>query len=122
MDNLGDKLQSLFSDPKGLEAIMGVAKALGQSSPKDGSGGKDPEKTEHAQGAGVGFDKESMAEISKVLGSPSIQNLLNKGKNERSTVLKAIRPYMHNNKQNKIDKVMKTMQSVELLLTTKDLL
>ena len=116
MDNLGEKLQSLLSDPKSMEAVMQVAKSLGQS-----VGAQEQE----AQSAEPKVEEKTEETKAKETGAafpfPAILHMLDQGKGDRGAVLRAIRPYVEDKKRTKLDQVMKTMQSVELLLQAKDL-
>ncbi len=121
MDNLGEKLGALLHDPKGMEAVMEVAKSLGQAVGMQGNANeKAPQETEMKEKTRQSEEKAG-ANTAFSFPFPAIQNLLDKGKGDRGAILKAIKPYMEDKKQQKIDQVMKTMQSVELLLQAKDL-
>ena len=118
MDNLGEKLQLLFNDPKGMEAVMEVAKTLGQAvgaQEKKKEGGAEQKETKENTEEKTGGNTPSAFPF------PAIQSILEKGKGDRCAILKVIKPYVEDKKQQKIEQVMKTVQSVELLLQAKDL-
>lgn len=121
MDNLGEKIRAMLSDPKTMQTVMDLAGSLGQTAPP-------PRTQSDVQTEGTSDEKnEPIAQETKQetqnssVFFPALQNLLHKGKGERNAVLHAIRPYLEQRKQTKVDQAIKAVQSAEMILQMKEL-
>ena len=101
-----------------MEAVMEVAKSLGQSM---AVGQNKEEKAEAEEKSQPGEQTGTSQLSASSFPFPALENILNKGKGDRGAILRAIKPYMEEKKQLKVDQVTKMMQSLELLLRAKDL-
>ncbi len=106
MDNaLEEKISSILSSPEDLKKIMELASNLGLA----GNSQTTPETKESATG-------EIKSEAS------SLENLLRNGKSERLELLSALKPYLKDGKRDKIDSLLKLINTAEILLSAKKFL
>jgi len=96
--NFSDKLNSILSDPEGMEKIMSLAKSLG-------------EKRENT----TSQKSEASPDILKDLASSPIFRMLGEGGRERICLLKALKPYMSDARRQKLDTVIRAMEGLEAL-------
>lgn len=113
-DFLGEKLQSILSNPESLKSIMQIASGLGF-----GIGEK--------QNAVLSEKKETITEESQAPILPEIQKeVLPTGINknlysdERMNLLLSIKPFLNEKKRQRIDSVIKAMQAAKIINAYKD--
>lgn len=106
MDNaLEEKISSILSSPEDLKKIMELASNLGLS----------PNSVPSAE------EKESAT--GEIKSETSVlENLLKSGKNERLELLSALKPYLKDGKKDKIDSLLKLINTAEILLSAKKFL
>lgn len=105
MSELEDKLNKILSSPEDMEKIMGMARSLSGS-----LGGKAPAE---GQGEAAKTSAPDLSSITSALQGvdPKIFRLMNRllseytsGKNDKSALLTAIKPYLKEDRHDKIDK------------------
>ena len=99
MDGFSDLLSKVLADPESMSAIAGLARRFSE------------EKTEPAQ-------EELPAASETLLGVPAISKalqLLGEGSRERIALLCAMRPYLREEKRARLDTVIATMKTLDLL-------
>ena len=108
MEELSDKLNKLISDPKGMEQIMALAKALASKDSADTSA----QAQAQTEAPSLTADPSPLVGMLKSLtNSPAGQAFLS-GEKERIQLLNALKPYMGDAKKEKLTKVISTMESV----------
>lgn len=110
MSEFEDKLNKILSSPDELEKIMGMAKSL--SSSMD-SGGKDeaagaPDLS--SLGSLLGnIDPKTIGVITRLFGEYS-----SKGNSDKAALLSAIKPYLKDDRREKIDKAAEMARLAQL--------
>ena len=96
--NFSDKLNSILSDPEGMEKIVSLAKSLGEK--------KEDIREQKSQPA---------PDILKNIASSPLFSMLTEGEKERICLLKALKPYMSDARRAKLDTVINAMEGLEAL-------
>lgn len=101
-DELGRKLDSLLNSPEGMEKLRSTMEALGISaeSPPTAS---PPEPPTEDNGALAG-----LLGLAPLLGSLG-------GDDRHTALLKALRPYLHDGREKRLDDSIKLLQLIKLL-------
>ena len=99
MDSMEDKLNSILGDPKMMQQIMALAQSLGQNqdAPPDSNASRRQEPPSNPL---ADFDPMMLKSISTMAGQSSIDA------NQRS-LLKALGPYLHQDRIRKLEKAMR---------------
>lgn len=106
MDNaLEEKISSILSSPEDLKKIMELASNLGLA----------------GNGPALSDNKETVTGEIKSDAS-SLENLLKNGKSERLELLSALKPYLKDGKRDKIDSLLKLINTAEILLSARKFL
>ena len=109
-----DRLKTVLADPDAMATIAGLAQRF--AGQKDGA----PPSSDPAGSAPPG--KSAMEEL---LGQPVIASalhLLGEGSRERLALLQAMRPFVKPEKREKLDRIIRTMKSLDLLVSAQKLL
>ena len=101
---LEDKISDILSSPDDLRKIIGIVSSL--------SGQKDEIETN-------ALEKNS-EEIP--LDKTELEKLFKHGKNERLMLLSALKPYLKDDKKEKIDTLLKMLNAAELLFSAKNII
>lgn len=96
--NFSDKLNSILSDPAGMEKIAALAKSLSEKNEQPSE-----QKSEPVPG------------ILKELASSPLFRMITEGEKERICLLKALKPYMSDARKGKLDTVINAMEGLEAL-------
>lgn len=144
MDDLSQKIDSLLNSPEGMQKIQAAMAALGQSAPSTGADAAQPPPTAESSGdvnlltqllGGLGGSSvpeppkaaepssASLPDLSKIMQLMPLLSSLNK-EDENTTLLKALRPYLHGEREKRVDdaiQMMKVMKLVPLLTDQKKL-
>ena len=106
MENaLEDKISELLSSPEDLKKIIGLVGSL--------SGNKsDKIETDAVEKS----SEDATGENSE------IEKLFRHGKNERMMLLSALKPYLNDDKKDKIDTLLKMLNAAELLFSAKNII
>lgn len=98
-DDLGRKLDSLLNSPEGLEKLRSTMEALGVSAEAPA------EPTPSAEDNGM---------LSGLLGLAPLLGSLG-GEDRNTALLKALRPYLHDGREKRLDESIKLLQLIKLL-------
>ncbi len=111
MDGLEEKLNAFLSSPDAMEKVMGMAKSLGV-------GSKEESPPEPSVSGGTGGLLDGLAGLDPKLLS-SVMKLMseyNSGSDHREKLLLSLRPYVRNERQQKLDRAA---QIIRLARTVK---
>jgi len=118
MDDISDKLKGILSDPEGMEKILGIAKTLqGSFVSKNTSDSPISEQNDL-----IIDETKSKKENKNQNDSLDFKTILSSNNAERTQLLKALRPFFKDEKKEKVDKIIRTIQALELLSYTNDLI
>lgn len=91
MDDLGDKINAILSDPGQLDKIAQMAKSI--------MGGEDgPKRPQQSEPGDFSIDPDMIKKLS---------GLMNSGSSDKQTLLQAMRPYLSEKRRRKMDKAIK---------------
>ena len=117
-DDLGEKLNAMLSDPESLSRLAGMASALASSgvlsglmgNPKAGGGATASDDTKAPSMSEDNRPSDTLpAETQK-----SLQNGIRAVNGRHSALLRALKPYLGQEKQARIDQMMRLLQLAEL--------
>lgn len=117
-DDLGEKLNAMLSDPESLSRLAGMASALASSgvlsglmgNPKAGGGETASDDTKAPSMSEDNRTSDTLpAETQK-----SLQNGIRAVNGRHSALLRALKPYLGQEKQARIDQMMRLLQLAEL--------
>jgi hypothetical protein len=101
-------MQELLSDPESLQQIQELASMLNSDAPNPtASTDIPPESTPNDT-----FDFSKMLQLAQLFNSNS--------NSQDTTLLLAIKPYLTNERQGKVDKAIKLMKAYEMFITARD--
>lgn len=104
-DELSRKLDRLLNSPDGMEQLKQVMKALGVST-ESGESPAAPKPTESAEPA-----DSTLSGLLRL--APLLTSLEQDDQN--TALLKALRPYLHNGREKRLDDSLKLLQLLKLL-------
>ena len=107
MDDLTKKLENLLNSPDGMEKIQSAMAALG-------GGGAAPAAALPAENRGSGLPDLSM--LTKM--APLLSNM--RRDDENTVLLKALRPYLHGDREKRLDDAIKIMQFIRVMPLLRD--
>lgn len=118
MDTFSDKLRGVLSDPESMAKIAELAKSFSaSSSPSEEEKGSPPPAVPPAPTASFGaFDLLKTPAIAEAL------RLLQNGSRERVALLQAMRPFVREEKKEKLDKIIQTMKTLDLISSAQKLI
>lgn len=102
-DELSKKLDSLLNSPEGTEKIRSTMAALGLSA--DDAPAPPPEASSPTDTA---QPLAGLLELAPLLGSLG-------GDDQNTALLKALRPYLHDGREKRLDESIKLLQLIKLL-------
>ncbi|MBQ3075393.1 MAG: hypothetical protein IJC26_04930 [Clostridia bacterium] len=114
MDGFSDKLRAVLNDPESMAKITEIARGFAEKKPS----AEPPSTGEKAEPP----PPDPMGEL---LHSPAIAEalrLLGNGSRERVALLQAMRPFVKEEKKEKLDKIIGTMKTLDLLTSAQKLL
>lgn len=117
MDSFSDRLNSVLSDPESMAKIASLAKSFAES-PKGGAGA-----AETSLEAIEPLGKEDP--FREMLRTPAIRKaleMLGDGSRERLALLTAMRPFVREEKKEKLDHIIATMKMLDLISSAQKLL
>ena len=117
-DDLGEKLNAMLSDPESLSRLAGMASALASSGVLSGLMGNT--KAGGGETASDDTKAPSMSEDNRPSDTlpaetqKSLQNGIRAVNGRHSALLRALKPYLGQEKQARIDQMMRLLQLAEL--------
>ena len=109
MDSMEDKLGSILNDPKMMQQIMSLAQSLGQNTEPQTT--QEPSRKQEAPPQSFPeIDPMMLKSISSMAGQGSIDS------NQR-TLLKALGPYLHQDRIRKLEKAMRAAKIARIAST-----
>lgn len=122
MDDLAKKLNDLLNSPDGMQKLQQAAASLGAMMGEAGDTGEaenavpstpPPEPAPPAAPAGAGGPEipGDMAALARLL--PLLSDM--KSDDENTTLLKALRPYLQNERQHRLDETIQIMHILKIL-------
>ena len=109
MDSMEDKLGSILNDPKMMQQIMSLAQSLGQNTEPQTK--QEPSRKQEAPPQNLPeIDPMMLKSISSMAGQGSIDS------NQR-TLLKALGPYLHQDRIRKLEKAMRAAKMARIAST-----
>ncbi len=115
MDNFSDKLKTVLSDPESMAKITELAKNF--AAKEKGGPAPQGEKSEEAVSSG--------SVLADLVQTPAIHKalqVLGDGSRERIALLSAMRPFVKEEKKQKLDKIISTMKTLDLISSAQKLL
>ena len=117
-DDLGEKLNAMLSDPESLSRLAGMASALASSgvlsglmgNPKAGGGETASDDTKVPSPT----EENRPSDTLPVEAQQSLQNGIRAVNGRHSALLRALKPYLGQEKQARIDQMMRLLQLAEL--------
>lgn len=114
MDGFSEKLKTVLSDPESMAKITEIARGFAEK-----------KTVEQAPPAAEAPPLPPPDTAGELLHSPAIAEalrLLGNGSRERVALLQAMRPFVKEEKKAKLDKIIGTMKTLELLTSAQKLL
>lgn len=114
MDGFSEKLKTVLSDPESMAKITEIARGFAEKKP-----------TAPPHTAEENHTLPPSDPMGELLHSPPIAEalrLLGNGSRERVALLQAMRPFVKDEKKAKLDKIISTMKTLDLLTSAQKLL
>lgn len=117
--DFSEKLKTVLSDPDAMATIAGLAKNFAREEKREEKREERPPEVppappqSPASGFGELMRQPAIAEALRVLGD---------GSRERLNLLRAMRPFVKEEKKEKLDRIIQTMQTLDLLVSAQKLL
>ncbi|MBR3837499.1 MAG: hypothetical protein IKJ74_05055 [Clostridia bacterium] len=117
--DFSQKLQQVLSDPNAMATIAGLA----QNFSKKNAESTGASETSLPTGAGEAPREKGV--LGEMLEQPAIASalkMLGDGSRERVALLQAMRPFVKDEKKERLDRIIQTMKTLDLLLSAQKLL
>lgn len=118
MDDLSKKLNDLLNSPDGLQKLQQAAASLGALSGNSSSEPpQEPEIPDNFANALSSLNLSGDAPLGEMDAIMKLMPLLNdmKKDDENTVLLKALRPYLQDKRQNRLDESLKMMRLLKVL-------
>ena len=117
MDDLGERLAAVLNDPQMLSELQNMAKGLlgGQSNSEQAQSTQQNTPDFSSLLGESGIDPLQMANIMGIL-----QQLKNRGNDDRSQLLLALKPHLSTPRREKVDTAIKLLKIIDILPLLKD--
>lgn len=116
-EDLGQKLNAMLSDPETMHRLAGMASALASSGVLSGLVGTGGEPREDGDAAAEGTTEPNLPTAVSSGGEPSdrqASRIAFAANSRHSALLRALKPYLGQEKQARIDQMMRLLQLAEL--------
>ena len=113
MDGFSEKLKEVLSDPDSMAKITEIARGFAEKKPKDEMPKADEPSAPKTDPIGELLHSPAISEALRLLGN---------GGRERVALLQAMRPFVKDEKKVKLDKIISTMKTLDLLTSAQKLL
>lgn len=120
MDDLNEKIARLLSDPSSMAKIQSAMAALGgESTPTSeptvpATAQKPPAQTEETTGKTPSFSLDGLPDLSMLQKLAPLMGAFNQD-NDDTRLLQALRPYLHGEREQRLDDTMKMLRLTRLL-------
>ena len=125
MDELGEKIKAMLADPQGVQAVMGIARALaGEGGAAGGASDKQsapPASPQPVPALAEGASQEG-SPLKALLDHPQLKRLFGTDCEKRNRLLQAICPFLCPEKRRKLESILKATQTVQMLYSAGNLL
>lgn len=131
MDSFSDKLKTVLNDPESMAKIAELAKNFAgnkNASPPQSSENRTAELSENPPPSVSGAPPEGGSGLGgafDLIRSPAIAEalqMLQNGSRERVALLQAMRPFVREEKKEKLDKIIQTMKTLDLITSAQKLI
>lgn len=102
MGEMEEKLSAMLNDPKIMEQVAAMARSLGADAPR-----QEQERQEPGPSAPAMPDLSGLQAIAGLAGQGSLD------KNQQA-LIKALRPYLHSQRLNRLEKAMRASQMARM--------
>ena len=122
--NFSDKLKTVLSDPDAMATIAQLAKNFSQKNAGQVQEEMADEKAPKTVAASVPEPvfNPGFGDLMRQPAIASALNLLSSGSHERVALLQAMRPFVKEEKKERLDRIIQTMKMLELLGSAQKLL
>ena len=114
--DLSGRLNQILSDPASMAKIAELAKSFAAQAPGEGPG---PEKAaperEPAPAEEAPLGREAQPAPDLALLPPGLLRDLTRHSGERAELLRAVRPFLERERQEKLDRVLSLLRTLDLL-------
>ncbi|MBQ9976947.1 MAG: hypothetical protein IJP16_10590 [Clostridia bacterium] len=108
---LESKISDILSSPEDLQKIMSIVGSLGLG------------KKEDIEAEVIEKESHDATESTEKLGNMSeLEKLFSQGKQQRLSLLTALKPYLKDSKRDKLETVMRLLNAAEILFSAKNFL
>lgn len=108
---LESKISDILSSPEDLQKIMSIVGSLGLG------------KKEDIEAEVIEKESHDATENTEKLGNMSeLEKLFSQGKQQRLSLLAALKPYLKDSKRDKLETVMRLLNAAEILFSAKNFL
>lgn len=107
MEEMEKKLSAMLNDPKIMEQVAAMARSLGADAPREEQEHKGQERQEPGPSAPAMPDLSGLQAIAGLAGQGSLD------KNQQA-LIKALRPYLHSQRLNRLEKAMRASQMARM--------
>lgn len=113
MDDLTEKLQSLFSDPESLQNLASLAAMMAE--PQEESGSDDEQAAEAVcdEERDGGFDFSKLLLIGEIMGQMQ-------QKDKETELLLALKPYLSEERSKRVDRAVKLLKLYTIAMSLKE--
>lgn len=112
MDDIAEKLKVLLSDPESLGVIANIAQNFAATG-ENKTGGEERERESQ---------RPKQADFLRSTGMDKLLSALCENSAERRALLLAVRPFLQERKQEKLDQILSLLQGIELFQAAQKLL
>jgi hypothetical protein len=113
MDGFSEKLKTVLSDPESMAKITEIARGFAEQKKAEPAPTAETPPLHAPDPMGELLHSPAIAEALRLLGN---------GSRERVALLQAMRPFVKEEKKAKLDKIISTMKTLELLTSAQKLL
>lgn len=112
MDDIENKISDILSDPDSMKKLMSIAQALSSSSPQAGGEEDPPSHDPPPESPDLGFDPAMIGKLASIM-----QGAAPRSDDKKSALLGALKPYLSDERQKKVDRAMNMMRMTKLAKT-----
>ena len=130
MDSFSDKLKTVLNDPESMAKIAELAKNFAggkaaPAAPPENVPNESVESRGPVESHALAGETSGLAGAFDLIRSPAIAEalqMLQNGSRERVALLQAMRPFVRDEKKEKLDKIIQTMKTLDLISSAQKLI